>query len=109
MSSVIRSVLGAAILLAGASAAMAASDKPPVADQRQTGATTATVGATNAAPADKSAQTGATTATVGATNAPVADQAKKPRTPSVPDNNAASSGADPNSTAAMRAFFTPQY
>jgi len=108
MSSVVRSVLGAALLLTGASAAMAQSAKPPVADQsRQTGAVTGAVAANNAPVAGKSVQTGAATA-VAAPNAAAADQPRK-RSPSVPDNNAPFDGNDPNSTAAARAFFVPQY
>ena len=108
MSSVVRSVLGVALLLTGASAVMAQSAKPPVADQsRQTGAVTGAVAANNAPVAGKSVQTGAATA-VAAPNAAAADQPRK-RSPSVPDNNAPFDGNDPNSTAAARAFFVPQY
>jgi hypothetical protein len=110
MSSVVRSVLGAALLLTGASAAMAASDIPPVAGQpRQTGASTAVAASNNAPVADKSVQTGASTAVAASNNAPIADKSQKSLRPSVPDNNDPNGGNDPNSAAAARAFFVPQY
>ncbi len=106
MSSVIRSVLGAALLLTGASAAMAASENPRVADQSgKTGASTATA----AAPvAGQPVQTGASTATTASTNAP-ADQPQKTHRSTVSDNNDPYGGNDPNSAAGARAFFVPQY
>ena len=104
MSSVVRSVLGVALLLTGASAAMAQSANQTV----QTGATTATA-ATVSAPAGQPAQGGASTATAAATNAPAASQAKKVTRPAVSDNSDPYGGNDPNSTAGARAFFTPQY
>ena len=100
MSSVVRSVLGAALLLTGASAAMAQSANPP-------GASTATVASNNAPAAGQTVQNAASTATAAPNNAPVA--AQKPRRSSVADNNDPYGGNDPNSTAGARAFFVPQY
>lgn len=108
MTSVIRSVLGAALLLTGASAAMAASDNPPVAGQPlKTGTSTATVATNNAPVANPSVQAGASTATAASKNAPAADP--KPHRSSVSDNNDPYGGNDPNSSAGARAFFVPQY
>ena len=105
MSSVVRSVLGVALLLTGASAAMAQSANQPV----QTGATTATAATVSAPPAGQPAQAGASTATAATANAPVAAQAKKVTRPNIADNSDPYGGNDPNSTAGARAFFTPQY
>jgi len=105
MSSLVRSVLGAALLLTGVSAVMAASGTPVAAQTAQAGATTA-VAATNAPVANQTVQTGASTAT---NNAPVAAQPQKPRKPAIADNSDPYGGNDPNSTAGARAFFTPQY
>lgn len=108
MSSVVRTVLGVALLLTGASAAMAASNNPPAGQQP------IQVGASNIAPsnnapvANQTVQTGASAAVVAPANAPVADKPRK-APPSVPDNNAPFAGNDPNSSAGMRAFFSPQY
>jgi hypothetical protein len=88
MSSLVRSVLGAALLLTGASAAMAASGTPVAAQSAQTGAST-TIAASN--------------------NAPIADKPQKSRGSSLSDNSDPYGGHDPNSTAGARAFFTPQY
>lgn len=109
MSSVVRSVLGAALLVTGASAAMAASEKPPVADQsRQTGASTAIAASNNGPVANQPIQAGASAAAAAPNNAPVADQLQKRRS-TVTDNNDPYGGNDPNSPAAARAFFVPQY
>jgi hypothetical protein len=111
MSSVVRSVLGAALLLTGASAAMAASGTPQVADKsRQTAASPATVAPANAPVAANTTQTAASTAVAAPApaNAPVVEQARKP-IPKVADNNDPYGGNDPNSSAGMRAFFVPQY
>ena len=92
MNSVVRSVLGAALLLTGASAAMAASDNAPAANQTvQTSAPTALA----AAPA-------AATAPIAA---PVADQSKKTHRAGVFDNTDPYGGHDPNSTKGTRAFW----
>ena len=110
MSSFVHSVLGAALLLAGASAAMAASETPPLAGQpAQASAATATTASTNAPVAGQPAQTGAVTTTAATAAAPVVAQAPKPHHPSVPDNNDPYGGNDPNSVAGVRAFFVPQY
>jgi hypothetical protein len=104
MSSLVRSVLGAALLLTGVSAVMAASGTPVAAQTAQAGATTA-VAATNAPVANQTVQTGASTAT---NNAPAAAQPQKKK-PAIADNSDPYGGNDPNSTAGARAFFTPQY
>jgi hypothetical protein len=103
MSSVVRSVLGAALLLTGASAAMAQSANPPVANKSlQTGASTATAAPNNAPVANQTVQTAASAATAASNNAP------KSRS-TVTDNSDPYGGNDPNSTAGARAFFVPQY
>jgi hypothetical protein len=95
MNSVVRTVFGAALLLTGASAAMAQSANPPAA------APAGQAAAANTAP--NAGQTG--TATVAAA-APAA-QAQKPR--GMIDNTDTYGGHDPNSTAGMREFFAPAY
>jgi hypothetical protein len=103
MSSVVRSVLGAALLLTGASAAMAQSANAPVAGQPlQTGVYAATA-APNNPPAPAAGQS---VQTAAPNNAPIANQSHHS---SVPDNNDPGGGHDPNSTAAMRTFFVPIY
>jgi hypothetical protein len=87
MSSVVRSVLGAALFLTGASAAMAQSANPSVVNQ--------------------TVQTGATTATVATNNAPVADKSKSQNS-NVTDNADTYGGHDPNSLAGVRAFWQGQ-
>jgi hypothetical protein len=109
MSSVVRSILGAALLLTSASAVMAASDTAPPTDKsRQIGASTATVASSNAPAAAQPAQAPASTATAASNNAAVAGQPRK-APPKFIDNNDPYGGNDPNSAAGMRAFFTPQY
>jgi hypothetical protein len=89
MSSVIRSVLGAALLLTGASTAIA-QNAPAAGQPVQTAATT-------------------TAATAPAATAPAAaQQPSKPR-PGVTDNSDPYGGHDPNSAAGIRAFFEPAY
>ena len=85
MSSVIRSVLGAALLLTGASAAMAQSANPPLANQ--------------------TVQTN--TATVASNNAPLAAQPQKPKA-NIADKSDTYGGYDPNSLAGARAFWQGQ-
>lgn len=110
MSSLVRSVLGAALLLTGASAAMAASGNPPVANQPiQAGGSTAIAASNNAPIANQPIQAGASTAAAAPNNAPIAEQPQKPRRSTVTDNNDPHGGNDPNSPAAARAFFVPQY
>jgi hypothetical protein len=87
MSSVVRSVLGAALFLTGASAAMAQSANQPVANQ--------------------TVQTGAT-ATVATNNAPIVSQAPKPANKIVADQADTHGGHDPNSLAGVRAFWQGQ-
>ncbi len=100
MTLVVRSVLGAALLLTGASAAMAQSAKPV--------ASTAAA-ASNAPVAGQTVQTAASTATAESNNAPIAAQPQKPRRSGVSNNADPYGGNDPNSTEGMRAFFVPQY
>jgi hypothetical protein len=92
MSSIVRSVLGAALLLTGASTAMAQSANPAGANQPvQTTASTA--------------QTGASTATASSTGtAPAADQSQK-KNPNIGNNEDRYGGHDPNSLAGARAFW----
>ena len=109
MSSIGRSVLGAALLLAGASAAMVASDILPAAAQSVQAGAAKTAAAPSTPPAANQApQTGATTAAVVSTNnVPVADQSSKPRA-GVADKTDRYGGYDPNSTAGVRAFWENQ-
>ena len=81
MSLVVRSVLGAALLLTGASVAMAQYAAAP------------------------SQQTGAAAAPVASNNTVVAEQDNKPRSPSVPDNTDPYGGYDPKSLKGVRAFW----
>jgi hypothetical protein len=92
MTSIIRSVLGAALVLTGASAAMAQSANPPAASQ--TGASTAS---NNAAVAQ--------TPQAGASTAASAGQATQPRRSDVADTTKTYGGYDPNSTEGTRAFW----
>jgi|EndMetStandDraft_3_1072993.scaffolds.fasta_scaffold780443_1 hypothetical protein len=87
MSSVTRSVLGAALLLTGASAAMAQSANPPLANQ--------------------TVQTNTSTATVASNNAPLAAQPQKPKA-NIADKSDTYGGYDPNSLAGARAFWQGQ-
>lgn len=91
MTSVVRSVLGAALLLTSASAVMAQSAPARVANQQpaQTGATTATAAPNTAPSANQPVQAGGTT-TAAANNAP------KPHS-AVTDKADAYGGHDPNS------------
>jgi hypothetical protein len=91
MSSVVRSILGAALLATGASAAMAQYATPPAANQQvQVQASTAP----------------ATVASNNAAVAPVAE-AQKPRS-KVTDYSDPYGGHDPNSLAGSRAFWQGQ-
>ena len=87
MSSVVRSILGATLLLTGASAAMAQSAYPPVANQP--------------------VQAGASTATTAPLSAPIADQQAKPN-PTVADKADVHGGFDSKSNAGTRAFWDTQ-
>jgi hypothetical protein len=102
MTSVVRSVLGAALLLTSASAVMAQSTPARVANQQpaQAGATTAAAGSNNAATANQPVQA-AGTATAAANAAP------KPQ-PTVSDKSDPYGGHDPNSLAGTRAFWQAQ-
>jgi hypothetical protein len=99
MSTLVRSVLGVALLVTGASAAMAQSANQPVA------AKPAKAASNNAPVANQTVQTGTSTATTASNNAPAA---QKPR-PAIADKSDPYGGNDPNSTAGARAFFTPPY
>lgn len=94
MSSIARSVLGAAFLLTGASAAMAQSAYPPAGQPAQAGA--------YAAPAGQPAQAGA----YAAAPAPVVSQA--PKTTTIQDNSDLYGGNDPNSKQGTQAFWDNQ-
>ena len=90
MSSVVRTILGAALLATGASAAMAQYATPPATNQQvQASTAPATVASNNAAVA------------------PVAGQPQKPRS-NVSDNADPYGGHDPNSLAGARAFWQGQ-
>jgi hypothetical protein len=92
MSSVVRTILGAALLATGASAAMAQYATPPAANQQvQVQASTAP----------------ATVASNNAAVAPVTEQAQKPRS-KVTDYSDPYGGHDPNSLAGARAFWQGQ-
>jgi hypothetical protein len=107
MKTAVRSIVGAALLLTGASAAMAASGNQPVAGQSvQTGTTTATAASNNVAIAGQPGQTGAS---APSNTAAVAGQPQKSNRSGVSDNNDPYGGHDPNSPAGTRAFFEPQY
>jgi hypothetical protein len=101
MSSVVRSVFGAALLLTGATAAMAASGTAPVAGQAvQTGSSTATT-ATNAVPVTgQPVQASVATAST----APVVEP-QKPRRSNIADREDPHGGFDPNSSMGIRAFW----
>ena len=95
MSSIARSVLGAAFLLTGASAAMAQSAYPPAGQPAQAGA--------YAAPAGQPAPAGA----YATAPAPVVvSQAPKPT--NIQDNSDLYGGHDPNSKQGTQAFWDNQ-
>lgn len=95
MSSFVHSVLGAALLLTGASAAMAQSATAPVANQPvQTAAATAVAAPIAYQPVQASAPA----------PTPVVAQLQKP-VPTVSDKSDPYGGHDPNSTAGTRAFW----
>jgi outer membrane receptor protein involved in Fe transport len=103
MTSVVRTVLGAALLLTSASAVMAQSAPARVANQQpaQTGATTATAATNNPATANQPVQAGGTVTAAAANNAP------KPNSV-VTDKADPYGGHDPNSLAGTRAFWQGQ-
>ncbi len=105
MSSVVRSVLGAALLLTGASAAMAQSYNAPAAQAPQTGVYTATAASNNAPVAAQAPQTGAYTATAASNNAPVAGQPQQSHHSSLCDNTDRYGGHGANSIWGIRAFW----
>src|SRR5262245_48144493 len=101
MSSVVRSVLGAAFVLAGASAAMAQTANAPA---YPAGASAAPA---NAPTAYQSVQTSASAPIVASNNAPAVDQSAKPHS-GVDNKSDAFGGHDPNSLAGARAFWEGQ-
>jgi hypothetical protein len=109
MSSAVRSVLGAALLLTGASAAMAASDTATQGYQSaQTSTSTAVVASNNAAPAaDQPAQTSAYSTVATSVNAPVAEQSSKPHS-SICDKSDLYGGHGPSTHWGTRAFWDVQ-
>ena len=103
MSSIVRSVLGAALLLTSAAAVMAQSAPARGANEQpaQTGATTATAAQpTNAPTANQPAQAGGTVTAA-------ANAAPKPHS-AVTDKADPYGGHDPNSLAGTRAFWQGQ-
>lgn len=111
MSSVIRSVIGAAFILTGASAAMAASDTPAVQEQAvQTSASAdaaapADAAASNDAPAAEQAVQASSSATVvAAVSTPVVAQSSKPHS-TLCDNSDEHGGHGPNTHWGVRAFW----
>jgi hypothetical protein len=101
MSSVVRTVLGAALLLTGSSAAMAQSDSAPAGYQSAQTSTSATVVAANSAPAaDQSGQTGAYSA--------IANQSPKPHNSGLCDKSDLYGGHSPASHWGTRAFWDGQ-
>ncbi len=109
MTSVVSSVLGAALLLTGASAAMAQSAPPPVANQpAQTDASAATAASTNAPVAYQSVQTSVSTAIPASTSAPAAAQTSKVNHLILCDNTDAYGGHGPNTLWGTRAFWEGQ-
>lgn len=101
MSSITRSVLGAALLLTSASAAMAQSATGPVVAY-QGAATTTTAAPTNAPVANNAPVAGQVTTY---NSAPVVAQAPKPAPSAVADTSDTYGGHDPNSLAGARAFW----
>ena len=109
MSSVVRSVLGAALFLTGASAAMAASDTPPDAYQSgQAGASTAVVASNSTTAAYQPSQPGAYTAVAASSSAPLADQSAKPLNSGLCDKADLYGGHAPASHWGTRAFWDGQ-
>ena len=107
MSSVVHSVLGAALLLTGASAAMAQTANPPVANQpAPAAASTAVVASNNAPVANQTVQTGASAAIAAPTAAaPIAAQPQKPASRDISDRADLYNGHGPNSLSGTRAFW----
>jgi hypothetical protein len=108
MSSVIRSALGAALLLTGASAAMAQGYSSPGSYQSQPAAPTAAPAPSSTPAAYQPPASNATT--VAAYNAaPVAEQSPKRPHTSLCDNTDAYGGHGPNTLWGIRAFWDNQY
>jgi hypothetical protein len=110
MSSVVRSVLGAALLLTGASAAMAQSDNPAVAEQAvQNDASTQTAASNNAPVVEQTVQTSASTVAAASDGAPIAEQSTKIHHAGIwCDNTDAYGGHGPNTLWGIRAFWDTQ-
>lgn len=106
MSSIVRSVLGAALLISGAPAAMAASDSSPAGYQSgQTSAAPTVVAANTAPAAEQSVPTGAYAAS---SSAPVAEQSTGPLTKGLCDKADLYGGHAPASHWGTRAFWDGQ-
>ena len=110
MSSVVRSVLGAALLLTGAPAAMAQSYDPAVAEQPvQTDASTETAASNNAPAAEQTDQTSASTVVAAADSTPVPEQSKKIHHAGIwCDNTDPYGGHGSNTLWGIRAFWDSQ-
>ena len=111
MRSVVRPVLGAALLLTGASAAMAQSGNPPVAYQSaQAGAsTTALAAAPSSTPvAYQPVQAGVSTPIAASNDAAIAGQSPKPKSSGLCDRADAYGGHGPSTHWGTRAFWDGQ-
>lgn len=98
MSSVVRTVLGAALILTSASAAMAASDAPPAQEPVQTAA------ASDTAVAEGTVQTSTSTDAAAASSAPVLAQSSKPHSP-LCDNSDEHGGHGASTRWGLRAYW----
>lgn len=108
MESIVRSALGAAFLLTGASTVMAASDTPTAGDQAaQTSASTTVAASDNVAVADQTVQTAASTA-IPANSSPLEAQSRKARHAVLCDNTDAYGGHGPKTLWGKRAFWELQ-
>ncbi len=106
MSSVVRSVLGAALLLTGASAAMAQTYSAPVAAQSpQAGGYTAVAASNNAPVAGQPVQASASTAVTASNNAPVAGQSHPSNQPRLCNNTDRYGGHGADTLWGVRAFW----
>ncbi len=110
MSSVVRSVLGAALLLTGASPAMAQSYSPSVDEQPvQADASTETAASNNAPAAEQTDQTSASTVAAAADSTPIPEQSKKIHHAGIwCDNTDPYGGHGPNTLWGVRAFWDSQ-
>jgi hypothetical protein len=104
MSSVVRPLLGAALLMTGASAVMAQSANPPVAYQAVQTSAPATPGSTPVA--YQSPGAGASTPIAAANSTPISEAPKKHS--SICDNTDRYGGHEPSSHWGTRAFWDGQ-